>query len=301
MIGVDDKGQTLGTGPSCYKRDILFYDQMLLMHSDHAIGVWRDGMSKQKHRQFADEMEFLLDTPHFLRADNLAGVPIRGEGIKALDEAIREIQERIKETGSPWDRESSATLDEHLYLQSLLKGLMTRLAAASLTNLGAPAMSAYEVPRIARAYNLDKLVAGDVIRLAINKVKVPDELTSWEDIFALKEDKQLQERATKLRLWATKTARSETSLAIAEEHVSDLLADYERYLEAHNIKYATITLGAIVTGTAEIVEDALKLRLGSLAGKLFSMGKTKADMTLSEMKAPGRELSLVTHLNDRLA
>jgi hypothetical protein len=51
---------------------------------------------------------------------------------------------------------------------------------------------------------------------------------------------------------------------------------------------------------AELVEDLLKLRFGKIAGKLFSATKTKADMTLSEMKAPGRELSIVTHLNERL-
>lgn len=301
MIGVDDQAQTLGGSPSQYKRDLLFYDGMLLMHSNVALNEWRHGYySKTKYHAFADEMEYLLDTPYFAPADQLAGVPIWGPAVEELGTALREV-DLLLQQALPRDSRLTVSIEEFSRLQGLRASLSTRLAAASLTNHGTAAVSAHKMPLIATGgATVPSLGAGDVIRLAIDRVLIPDERTSWEDIFALKQDSDLQDRARKLRLWAVKVAKSETSLGIAEEQLADLLSDYERYLRAHRLKYRTMTLGAVITEGAELIEDVLKLRLGKVAGRFFSATKTKADMTLSEMKAPGRELSIVTQLNDRL-
>lgn len=300
MIGVDDRAQTLGSSPSQYKRDILFYDGMLLMHSNVALNEWRYGSySKAKYRAFADEMEYLLDTPYFASADRLAGVPISGPAVDELGAALRETDQLLQQALPP-DSGLSVPIEEFSRLQGLRASLSTRLAAASLTNHGTAAVSAHTMPLVATGAAVPSLGAGEVIRLAIDRVLIPDERTSWEDVFALKQDSDLQDRARKLRFWAIKTAKSETSLSVVEEQLADLLSDYERYLRAHRLKYSTMTLGAVITQGAELIEDVLKLRLGKVAGRFFSATKIKADMTLSEMKAPGRELSVVTQLNDRL-
>ncbi len=300
MIGVDNETLTL-TPPSHYKRSILFYDQMLLMQAPRSIYEWREGpYSKKRYHAYADEMEFLLETPHFLPPDKLSGIPVQGETAASLRAAIRETNAQAR-AALPDDGGLTVPFEEFARLHSLGASLETRLAAESLTSMGQPAISAYTVPRIARGATSSSLVAGDVIRLAIDKVMIPDESTSWEDILALKADKDLQERARKLRLWAVKIAKSENSIALAEEHVADLLADYERFLRAHRLKYGYTTLEAVITQSAEFLEDLLKLRVAKLASRFFSVNKTKADMTLSELKAPGRELSLVTSINDRFA
>jgi hypothetical protein len=300
MIGVDDQALTLGGSPSQYKRDILFYDCILLMHSNVALDEWRYGShSKPKYHAFADEMEYILDAPYFAPASRLAGVPISGPAVDDLGAALRELDQLLQKA-LPRDAGLTVPFEEFMRLQGLRASLSTRLAAASLTNHGTAAVSAHKMPLVATGAAIPSLGAGDVIRLAIDRVLIPDERTSWEDIFALKQDHDLQDRARKLRLWAVKTARNETSLTIAEEQLADLLSDYEHYLRAHRLKYSTMTLGAVITEGAELIEDVLKLRLGKVARRFFSVTKTKADMTLSEMKAPGRELSIVTQLNDRL-
>ena len=52
MIAVDDKSQTLASSPSDYKRDILFFDGMLLMHSKVAINEWRYGAHVRRQHQW---------------------------------------------------------------------------------------------------------------------------------------------------------------------------------------------------------------------------------------------------------
>lgn len=300
MIGVDDRSLTLGSSPSDYKRDILFFDEMLLMHSTSAIREWRYGAhNRAKYQAFADEMEFLLESQYFSSSDRLAGVPISGPTVDEIGTALREVDERLK-VALPPDSGLTVQIEEFHQLQGLRASLTTRLAAASLTNHGTYAVSTHKMPLIAQGAHVQSLSAGGVLQLAIKRVLIPDERTSWEDIFALKQDKGLQQRARKLRLWASNTAESETSLALVEEQLADRLSDYETYLRAHKLKYRTMTLGAVLVLGAALIEDVIKLRLGKLAEKLCSATQAKADMTLSEMNAPGRELSIVTHLNQRL-
>ena len=301
MIGVDDRSLTLASSPSDYKRDILFFDEMLLMHSTRAINEWRYGAhNRAKYQAFADEMEFLLESPYFFSSDRLVGVPISGPTVEEIGSALREVDKRLQVVLPP-SSGLTVPIEEFHQLQGLRASLSTRLAAASLNNHGTLAVSAHTMPLIAQDAQVESLSTGSVLHLAIKRVLIPEERTSWEDIFALKQDIGLRDRARKLRLWASKIAESETSPATVEEQLADLLSDYETYLRAHKLKYDTMTLGAIVVLGAELIEDVAKLRLGKLAAKLFSASKTKAEMTLSEMQAPGRELSIVTHLNRKLA
>lgn len=295
MIGVDDQTMTLGTSPSYYKRHILFYDQLLLIHSTSAIRRWRDGSFRPKCRQNADEMEYLLETPYFLSPEKLGDIQVGLAAVYSLRNAEARLRKALPEKAG-----LIGPHPEFSRFQKLRESLFTRLVAETLTGVGRPAISAHVIPKCAAGASSPMLVAGEVIRLAIDRVMIPDERTSWEDILALKADRDLQDRARKLRLWAIKAAKNETSLAVVDEQIADLLADYERFLRTHRLKYSYMTLGAVITEGAGMLEDLLKLRLGKVAGRFFSASRTKADMTLSELKAPGRELSLVTLANARL-
>jgi hypothetical protein len=238
--------------------------------------------------------------PILFSSERLERLPISGPDVEEIKSALDDVEEQLRFALPPKSK-LMVPMKEFFRLHALRESLSTRLAAACLTNHGTNAVSTHAMPLVAgRGDPVRSLSTGSVIQLAIKRVLIPDERTSWEDIFALKQDQGLQDRARKLRLWASKTARSETSLAVVEEQIADLLSDYETYLRAHKLKYTTMTLGAIVAQGAELIEDMAKLRFGKLADKLFSVTKSKAEMTLSEMKAPGRELSIVTFLNERL-
>lgn len=301
MIGIDNSIY-LGddVGPSIYKSSILFFDKIMLMHSETAVDAWRaDGNDIREYYDFADEMEYLVATPHFLPGERLAGVPISGASTIELSAALSDVGQLI---GDAVDKEGGLQIPIQKFteLHALNKSLVTRLAAASLTELGQPAVSIYKLPHNLYRTNATTLEVGDVIQLAIKKVIVPDQNTSWEDIFLLKEDREFCDRARKLRLWARNTAKNVESIGQAEEELSDLLADYERFLHAHRMKYQTTILSSVISNSAGIFEDIVKLRFGNLAGRIFSARRAQAEMTLEEMKAPGVELSLITYANERV-
>jgi hypothetical protein len=301
VIGVDN-ATYFGDepSPSTYKKSILFFDEILLLHSETAVARWRDdGNDIPEYYNYADEMEYLVETQYFLPSGKLAGVPISGPSTVELSAALTEVGQRI---GEAVDKERGLLLpiDKFTELHALNNSLMTRLAAASLCEFGQPAISVHRLPSRVSGKRQTMLEVGDVIQLAINKVLVPDERTSWEDIFLLKEDREVRDRARKLRLWATKTAKNTSSITQAEEELTDLLADYERFLRAHRLSYQYAGFSSVVTGSAGILEDVVKLKFENLAGRLFSVKKAQAEMALAEMKAPGVDLSLITYANERL-
>jgi hypothetical protein len=135
--------------------------------------------------------------------------------------------------------------------------------------------------------------------LAIKRVSLPDVLTPWDDIFALKQDTNLQDRARKLRLWATDLLKSGHDIKLADEYLADALSDYENHIRAYKMKLSSSILRSVVVGTADFAEDLMKLRLGNVAAKLFAAEEKRADFLLAELKAPGRAVSLVSLLNER--
>jgi hypothetical protein len=282
-----------------YKRSILFYDHILLLHSSEMLDSGQsDPFPNGVFRRRANELEFLLESPYFLPGDKMAGIPVQGSAAETLHTALSEVlaQKAHILTLEP----SDANVERAVKLHALSMSLETRLVAECLTQHGEYAVSSFTIPSAFSLPLSTKLHVGDAIELAIDQVMIPDETTAWENVFELKADKDLQDRARKLRLWAVKAARSEESVHILAEQIADLKSDYEAFLRIHRVKTSLTTLRAVVTGFAGAVEDVLKFRLEKLAARFFSAALIKADMTMAEMKAPGRELSLVTVLNERM-
>ncbi|MDB5715074.1 MAG: hypothetical protein JWO15_2471 [Sphingomonadales bacterium] len=308
MEGIDVGTAHMGSGPDHLKRDILFFDKVTIMWPQHAIAEWRFGRyNKARYRSYADDLEFLVDTPYFaaggwaekpmpLDAPETPDEKEYNEALAQFEEVSAEIERISPADGPPQSSDTNPELRNMEYLIPLRQNLIPRIEAARRRMEGASAVSILGIPKRPDRITRSKLTAGDVIQLAINRVTVPNENTSWQDILTLKEDGDLVHRANKLRSWARKIAKSESNLAEADEALSDLHADYERYLKAHKIKFSSTALKTVIVGGASLIEDIAKLKFKNLASRLFSVSEFKADLTMSEMKAPGREMSILTAL-----
>lgn len=301
MLGIQSMGGLYFEGLSSLKRDILFYDNFLLLRARTMIGAWR-GDNPDKDTSLsncADELEYLLETQYFSEQEDLSSPP---------EDADPEVRNSFSAAAREYLGYRQAILDANLPVVPhsdvaerwrRLGQLMARMESVYQTLVLNKHASAVGV-RIAEEASTTGLGAGEVIQLAIRKVSMPDERTPWADILALKEDRDLQERARKLRLWSSKILKPGMTLAEADEYVKDSLSDYENYLRAHRMKFVSGSLESAVVGASEVLEELAKLKIGKLAARLFSARATQAEMLLSEMKAPGRELSLVTIINEKL-
>ena len=308
MLGIRDTKTFMQSGPSLLKREILFFDKIMLLDAEEAIWLWRNNAApKADGPAFANDMEFLLDTPYFVAKDpedqdiddtlgtneDREELALRRSQVEMLERAVTEI---IRDYDSAGQRPKIERVAPLLAMHS---SLITRIEAVYQRMNGVPATSNQPLPALQNSYATG-LATGDVIQLAIKEVPVPSDLTPWEQIIELKSDKDLQDRARKLRVWATKTARSETSLASAEEQMRDLLSDYENFTRHHKAKFKSTVLKTAIVGTGELLEDLIKFRVGKLASRFFEAKTMQAEMMLAEASAPGRELSIVTALSEKL-
>ncbi len=100
-------------------------------------------------------------------------------------------------------------------------------------------------------------------------------------------------RMAALRKWVNNTTKSGLSASEIKDEIDDLLYKYRKSLEIHRIKYHQGFLQTIVVGTAELIENALKLKFSNIAKGLFKINEGKADLMDVELNAPGNELAYI--------
>ena len=141
---------------------------------------------------------------------------------------------------------------------------------------------------------------GQVVELTIQRVPVPHENTPWEEVFAIKDNPDIQMRARKLRLWINEINKPGMTLQRVDEYISDAVSDYENYMKAQKIKLRSSIMKAAVIGVGEFFEDLLHARIGKLASRAFAAQEKHADLVIGEARAPGRQLSLITALKEKI-
>lgn len=284
------------------KRDILFFDRIAVRGGTRMIDSWRTGRQfrSEEDRAFADELEALFDTPHFTSLDESIDA-IRPKLSAAVAEEYDAVTRRTSEAVRILLSDAEETSDS-LRIAELgrhWRGLRIRAHAAVINATGGLATANCEMP-ILDVVSPAGVQDGEILHIAIDRVKLPDETCAWETIFDLKDDRDLQDRARKLRLWAAELSRPGMTAALAAEHVADTLADYERYMSAHNLKFVSGAMKAAIAGTAEILEEVSRMRIGKLLQRVLGMRVAQGELLMAEQTAPGRQLSLVTALNAKL-
>jgi hypothetical protein len=132
-----------------------------------------------------------------------------------------------------------------------------------------------------------------VLKTIVKNLPVPDEDTPWEAITDFRSDPQSRHRYLALRHWAHEVANSRMTGRELEDKLEWLISDYEQHMRIHRMKYRRGVLETVVTVAAEILENALKLRLGKLAKGIFSYKEHRIALLEAEMKAPGREIAYI--------
>lgn len=147
--------------------------------------------------------------------------------------------------------------------------------------------------------NSQSLNENNVMEIILSKIPLPDESTSLEEVIDFKSDEETINRLRQLRLWINKMASNNLNSSHLNEHLETLLYDYEKYMRLQKAKFNVGTIEFIVTTTAEVIENAVKLKLGSLAKSLFKLKYNKIALTEKEMKAPGRDIAFISTAKEK--
>ena len=127
----------------------------------------------------------------------------------------------------------------------------------------------------------------------------PDEQTSWEQILEFKADPDTGRQVAALKRWLSKVGQQELPPGELREEIEWLVQEYEAHMRLHRMKISAGNLETVVTTTAELLENIVKLKFGAIAKALFSFRQRNIQLLEAERQAPGRELIYLVRSRQR--
>jgi hypothetical protein len=143
-------------------------------------------------------------------------------------------------------------------------------------------------------------VQSDVLSIVLEQLPQPDEQTSWRDLIDFRDDDRSRPQLLALRRWMRKMATGQFKRAEIIEELEYLYYEYEHHMELQRMKINKGVLETLVTITAEIAEDLVKIKWSHLAKLPFFISHRKIDLLEAERIAPGRELAYIGSVRQRL-
>jgi hypothetical protein len=141
--------------------------------------------------------------------------------------------------------------------------------------------------------------AHPVWKVVISEMPDLDTRASWEDVFAFRNEDRTQHFVRSIRRWIRKIVAEDWTQAELQDEVRELVYEYENHLRAARLSAGSGVLKCIITGTAELAEDVIKLRLGKIAKLVTVIIDQKIKLLDAEIQAPGREVALIPEIKKR--
>ncbi|KQC01196.1 hypothetical protein [Pedobacter sp. Hv1] len=137
-----------------------------------------------------------------------------------------------------------------------------------------------------------------LIKVIIDKLPVPDDSTSWEQLIDFKNDRHSFGASLALRNWINEMARSDLKLYEITDKLEDLLYRYQENLAIHKIRYRSGLFESIVLPTAEFLEDMASFKPSKATKAVIELHKRQYYALEDELKLPGREIAYIQKAND---
>lgn len=180
------------------------------------------------------------------------------------------------------------TTRKMLYENLLMRRNVAMLRAAGCENVAIVGRQYENLPPSKRSHPVWSVVLKELPQL---DVRAP-----WEDVFGFRKEERTQHLVRSLRRWVRKTVAENCNAAELEDEIRELVYQYELHMRASKMSGAKEALEIVIAGTAELVEDVLKLRLGKLAKLATATLNQRAARIRDESIAPGSELALIPEM-----
>ena len=172
-----------------------------------------------------------------------------------------------------------------LYESLLMHRNVAMLRAAGFDNVSIVGRQYENLPPSKQSHPVWSVVLQELPQL--------DTRAPWEDVFGFRQEERTQHFVRSLRRWVRKIVAEDWSAAELEDEIKELVFEYERHMRASRISGAKEALEIMMTGAAELAEDAIKLRFGKIAKLAAAILNRRATLLREESAAPGRELALI--------
>lgn len=134
-------------------------------------------------------------------------------------------------------------------------------------------------------------VITNVCDVVLNKLPMPSDTTSFREIIDFKQDNEVNRDLLALRRWMRKVGKENIPEHELNDEVDYLTNSFERHMKLHRMKTNVGAFEALLTISAEIVENVIKLNLSKAVKSLFILRHRKIALMEAEMRSPGIELA----------
>jgi hypothetical protein len=186
------------------------------------------------------------------------------------------------------ERPMSISDQRQLYESLLLRRNVALLRQAGLTDV-AVAGRLYQERH-------DMELSSPVWRVIFEEMPQLDTRASWQDVFAFRKEEKTQHLIRNVRRWARKIVAEDWTAAELQDEVRELLYEYENHLRIARMGANKGILEILITGTADLAENLVKLRFGRIGAVVSVLRERRVKLLEEEAKAPGRELALLSEL-----
>lgn len=139
-----------------------------------------------------------------------------------------------------------------------------------------------------------------VLQVVLNKISIPEDNVSLEQIIDLKTDEELKRKFLALRNWMIDISKADFNSKEIEEKLNHLYNEYENGMKYHKMKTGLGSFKLVIITTAEVLENLVTLKWSTAAKTVFDIFDSQTKLAELEMNTAGRELAFIHAINDRL-
>lgn len=228
---------------------------------------------------------------------NLISLETDADAIKSKEEYLyhkQKLEFAINRLGS------GEIVSEDEFIESSIHGLL----ASSLENRIAAAYynkHNYKVgkiiPLVSKIENQKIENMSEMLLVTLNELPIINEAVPITEIVQYKSEKNLD--YAKLLNWLNTLNTENFNFNEFNDKINFLKLEYEENLKLHRLKYSYSTFQTIISCTANVIENSLKLKIGDAVNTIFDIKKQKIELLQQEKTLPGSELSYVVSANTK--
>jgi hypothetical protein len=137
------------------------------------------------------------------------------------------------------------------------------------------------------------------LHFILNKIPVPDENTSWEELIDFRNDEDVKRKLYALIDWINEMTRSNLPIAHIIDKYNYLYSEYVKQYSLHKLNGGFTTIELLMIGGVEFLGSLLQQNYLSAFRGLLNIHKQHVTLMKAEREIQGRELAYIHSVNER--
>ena len=132
-----------------------------------------------------------------------------------------------------------------------------------------------------------------VIRITLSEFPMPSDQINWENIIEFKSKTESQLQFQQLKVWMNKISKSGLKEYELKDELLEMINSYKQKMELSKMKYQKGFFEVLLTTTAEVAENIIKIKPSLAVKSIFTVAENKIKLLEEEQNIIGKEIAYV--------